>query len=101
MSQWSEETWSSTESDGVSAVCFGMAVRCGYIKQVASLHCYRFNFLMLYAHLISEKFNTPQLQTMLEERPELIDFPSTNGLTPLATAIRKGCSSTITLQLNA
>ncbi|KAM3958666.1 uncharacterized protein ACR2FA_007304 [Aphomia sociella] len=63
-SLWSPETWTSTDSDGTSAICFSMAVRCGYTKQV---------------------------QVMLEERPELIEIVnSTNGLTPLATAVRKG-----------
>ncbi|KAI8422925.1 hypothetical protein MSG28_014032 [Choristoneura fumiferana] len=63
-SQWSEATSTSTDTDGTSAVCFCMAVRCGYLKQV---------------------------QIMLEERPALLEIiNSTNGFTPLATAIRKG-----------
>ncbi|XP_013174564.1 PREDICTED: fibronectin type 3 and ankyrin repeat domains 1 protein-like, partial [Papilio xuthus] len=74
VSQWSEETWTSTESDGVSAVCFCMAVRCGYIKQ---------------------------LQAMLEERPELIDIVPSNGLSPLATAVRKGDVNTVRFLLQA
>ncbi|XP_014365165.2 fibronectin type 3 and ankyrin repeat domains 1 protein [Papilio machaon] len=74
MSQWSEETWTSTESDGVSAVCFCMAVRCGYIKQ---------------------------LQAMLEERPELIDIVPSNGLSPLATAVRKGDVNIVRFLLQA
>ncbi|XP_037295791.1 uncharacterized protein LOC119189633 [Manduca sexta] len=63
-SRWSEETWTSTDSDGTSAVCFSMAVRCGYTKQV---------------------------QSMLEERPDLIGaINPQNGFTPLATAVRRG-----------
>ncbi|XP_052744830.1 ankyrin repeat domain-containing protein 17-like [Bicyclus anynana] len=63
-SQWSDETWTSTESDGTAAACFCMAVRCGYLKQV---------------------------QQMLEERPQLLSVINySNGYTPLATAARKG-----------
>ncbi|XP_039760391.1 delta-latroinsectotoxin-Lt1a [Pararge aegeria] len=63
-SLWSEDTWTSTDSDGTSAVGFCMAVRCGYLKQV---------------------------QQMLEERPQLISvINNNNGYTPLATAVRKG-----------
>ncbi|XP_026754364.2 fibronectin type 3 and ankyrin repeat domains 1 protein [Galleria mellonella] len=66
---WSPETWTSTDTDGTSAICFSMAVRCGYIKQV---------------------------QVMLDERPELIGIVNaTNGLTPLATAVRKGDINTV------
>ncbi|CAH2245293.1 jg15676 [Pararge aegeria aegeria] len=62
-SLWSEDTWTSTDSDGTSAVGFCMAVRCGYLKQV---------------------------QQMLEERPQLISvINNNNGYTPLATAVRK------------
>ncbi|XP_075986334.1 ankyrin repeat and SAM domain-containing protein flippy [Anticarsia gemmatalis] len=68
-SRWSEETWTSTDTDGTSVMCFCMAVRCGYMKQV---------------------------QSMLEERPELIGIlnPS-NGYTPLATAVRRGDINTV------
>ncbi|CAH2096696.1 unnamed protein product [Euphydryas editha] len=63
-SKWSEETWTSTDSDGTSVVCFCMAVQCGYLKQV---------------------------QQMLEERPTLVSVVNAhNGYTPLATAARKG-----------
>ncbi|CAG9794630.1 unnamed protein product [Diatraea saccharalis] len=63
-SQWSDEVWTSTDTDGTSVVCFCMAVRCGYTKQV---------------------------QVMLEERPALVGIlNSSNGFTPLATAVRKG-----------
>nr|XP_037876518.1 putative ankyrin repeat protein RF_0381 isoform X2 [Bombyx mori] len=72
-SQWSEETWTNTDTDGTSAVCFAMAVRCGYLKQV---------------------------QNMLEERPGLINIVnSNNGYTPLATAVRQGDINTIRLLL--
>ncbi|XP_049705287.2 ankyrin-1 [Helicoverpa armigera] len=68
-SRWSALTWGSTDTDGTSAVCFCMAVRCGYIKQV---------------------------QGMLDERPALIGIVnSTNGFTPLATAVRKGDINTV------
>ncbi|CAH0597569.1 unnamed protein product [Chrysodeixis includens] len=68
-SQWSETAWASTDTDGTSVVCFCMAVRCGYMKQV---------------------------QGMLEERPELIGLINTsNGFTPLATAVRKGDINTV------
>ncbi|RVE46006.1 hypothetical protein evm_009348 [Chilo suppressalis] len=74
-SQWSEETWTSTDTDGTSAVCFCMAVRCGYIKQV---------------------------QVMLEERPALIGIVnSNNGFTPLATAVRKGDINMVKCLLSA
>ncbi|KAL0861184.1 hypothetical protein ABMA27_009667 [Loxostege sticticalis] len=70
-SQWSEELWTSTDTDGTSAVCFCMAVRCGYLKQI---------------------------QVMLEEKPSLIGtVNSTNGFTPLATAVRKGDINTVRL----
>ncbi|XP_069363082.1 26S proteasome non-ATPase regulatory subunit 10 isoform X2 [Maniola hyperantus] len=63
-SPWSGETWTNTDTDGTSAVCFCMAVRCGYLKQV---------------------------QQMLEERPLLMSVINCNsGYTPLATAVRKG-----------
>ncbi|CAH0721346.1 unnamed protein product, partial [Brenthis ino] len=63
-SRWSDEIWTSTDSDGTSAICFCMAVRCGYLKQV---------------------------QQMLDERPSLISVVNaTNGFTPLATAVKKG-----------
>ncbi|XP_047036307.1 putative ankyrin repeat protein RF_0381 [Helicoverpa zea] len=68
-SRWSALTWGSTDTDGTSAVCFCMAVRCGYIKQV---------------------------QGMLDERPALIGIVnSSNGFTPLATAVRKGDINTV------
>ncbi|XP_072932148.1 uncharacterized protein flip [Epargyreus clarus] len=68
-SQWSDETWTSTDTDGTSAMCFCMAIRCGYFKQV---------------------------QIMLEERPILIGaINSHNGLTPVATAVRKGDVNTV------
>ncbi|XP_073963245.1 uncharacterized protein [Choristoneura fumiferana] len=74
-SQWSEATSTSTDTDGTSAVCFCMAVRCGYLKQV---------------------------QIMLEERPALLEIiNSTNGFTPLATAIRKGDINTVKFLLAA
>ncbi|XP_045506321.1 ankyrin-2 [Colias croceus] len=73
-SLWSEETWTSTDSAGTSATCFCMAVRCGYVKQV---------------------------QQMLEERPILISaINSSNGFTPLATAVRKGDINTVKLLLS-
>nr|XP_032523416.1 uncharacterized protein LOC116774778 [Danaus plexippus plexippus] len=63
-SQYSEELWTSTESEGTSVACFCLAVSCGYLKQV---------------------------QQMLEERPELVSIMnSKSGFTPLATAARKG-----------
>ncbi|XP_045780288.1 ankyrin repeat domain-containing protein 65-like [Maniola jurtina] len=63
-SAWSDETRTNTDTDGTSAVCLCMAVRCGYLKQV---------------------------QQMLEERPLLISVINyNNGYTPLATAVRKG-----------
>ncbi|XP_038219717.1 delta-latroinsectotoxin-Lt1a [Zerene cesonia] len=72
-SLWSDETWTSTDSAGTSAICFCMAVRCGYLKQV---------------------------QQMLEERPILISaINSNNGFTPLATAVRKGEINTVKLLL--
>ncbi|XP_061723495.1 putative ankyrin repeat protein RF_0381 [Cydia pomonella] len=74
-SQWSEETSTSTDTDGTSVICFCMAVRCGYLKQV---------------------------QAMLEERPDLIEIVnSTNGFTPLATAVRKGDINTVKFLLTA
>ncbi|CAH1641353.1 unnamed protein product [Spodoptera littoralis] len=74
-SQWSGLTWSSTDTDGTSAVCFCMAVRCGYLKQV---------------------------QGMLDERPALIGIiNSKNGFTPLATAVRKGDINTVRFLLSA
>uniref|UniRef100_A0A2H1W7P3 SFRICE_013524 n=1 Tax=Spodoptera frugiperda TaxID=7108 RepID=A0A2H1W7P3_SPOFR len=74
-SRWSGLTWSSTDTDGTSAVCFCMAVRCGYLKQV---------------------------QGMLDERPALIGITnSTNGFTPLATAVRKGDINTVRFLLGA
>uniref|UniRef100_A0A2A4IWR6 Uncharacterized protein n=1 Tax=Heliothis virescens TaxID=7102 RepID=A0A2A4IWR6_HELVI len=74
-SRWSALTWSSTDTDGTSAVCFCMAVRCGYIKQV---------------------------QGMLDERPALIGIiNSTNGFTPLATAVRKGDINTVRFLVTA
>ncbi|XP_050357334.1 ankyrin repeat and protein kinase domain-containing protein 1 [Nymphalis io] len=74
-SQWSEDTWTSTDSDGTSVVCFCMAVRCGYLKQV---------------------------QQMLEDRPILISVVNANnGYTPLATAARKGDVSTVRFLLSA
>ncbi|KAJ8715827.1 hypothetical protein PYW07_010309 [Mythimna separata] len=74
-SAWSEPTWSSTDTDGTSAVCFCMAVRCGYIKQV---------------------------QGMLDERPALIGIMNpSNGFTPLATAVRKGDINTVRFLLGA
>ncbi|CAK1594784.1 unnamed protein product [Parnassius mnemosyne] len=72
--QWSEELWTNTDTGGASAVCFCMAVRCGYVKQ---------------------------LQTMVEERPELKDIASTNGLTPLAIAILQGDINTVRFLLQA
>ncbi|XP_028176414.1 fibronectin type 3 and ankyrin repeat domains protein 1 [Ostrinia furnacalis] len=74
-SQWSEEVWTSTDTDGTSAVCFCMAVRCGYLKQI---------------------------QVMLEEKPSLIGtVNSTNGFTPLATAVRKGDINTVRLLVSS
>ncbi|KAJ0170665.1 hypothetical protein K1T71_013437 [Dendrolimus kikuchii] len=74
-SSWSDETWTNTDTDGTSAVCFSMAVRCGYLKQV---------------------------QMMLEERPDLIGILNTNnGFTPLATAVRKGDVSMVRFLLLA
>ncbi|XP_063629826.1 fibronectin type 3 and ankyrin repeat domains 1 protein [Cydia splendana] len=74
-SQWSEETSISTDTDGTSVICFCMAIRCGYLKQV---------------------------QAMLEERPDLIEIVnSTNGFTPLATAVRKGEINTVKFLLTA
>ncbi|KOB77784.1 putative Ser/Thr-like protein kinase lyk4 [Operophtera brumata] len=59
-SVYSEETWTNTDTEGTSAVCFCMAVKCGYLKQV---------------------------QTMLDERPELLGIVNaSSGFTPLATA---------------
>ncbi|VVC87151.1 unnamed protein product, partial [Leptidea sinapis] len=74
-SQWSEETWTSTDSDGTSAACFCMAVRCGFLKQV---------------------------QQMLEERPVLLGaINSANGFTPLASAVRKGDLNTVRFLVSA
>ncbi|XP_013194626.1 uncharacterized protein LOC106138123 isoform X2 [Amyelois transitella] len=74
-SRVSEETWTSTEPAGSSAVCFYMAVSCGYIKQV---------------------------QTMLEERPELIGIVNpANGFTPLAGAVKKGDLNTVKFLLSS
>ncbi|XP_063369135.1 ankyrin-3 [Cydia amplana] len=74
-SRWSEETSTSTDTDGTSVICFCMAVRCGYLKQV---------------------------QAMLEERPDLIEIiNSSNGFTPLATAVRKGDINTVKFLLTA
>ncbi|XP_063541955.1 fibronectin type 3 and ankyrin repeat domains protein 1 [Cydia strobilella] len=74
-SQWSEETSTSTDTDGTSVICFCMAVRCGYLKQV---------------------------HVMLEERPDLIEIVnSSNGFTPLATAVRKGDINTVKLLLTS
>ncbi|KAL4704038.1 hypothetical protein ACJJTC_015194 [Scirpophaga incertulas] len=74
-SQWSEETWSSTESDGTSAICFSMAVRCGYL---------------------------PQVQQMLEDRPSLVGVINpANGYTPLAIAVKKGDVNMVKLLLSA
>ncbi|XP_041985571.1 serine/threonine-protein phosphatase 6 regulatory ankyrin repeat subunit A [Aricia agestis] len=68
-SRWSEEVWASTDSEGTSAACFCMAVRCGYLVQV---------------------------QQMLEARPELVGVVnSSSGLTPLATAARRGDTSMV------
>ncbi|CAB3232588.1 unnamed protein product [Arctia plantaginis] len=73
--QWSEERWTNTDTDGTSIMCFCMAVRCGFIKE---------------------------LQCMLEERPELIGILNpTNGFSPLATAVRKGDINTIRFVLSA
>ncbi|XP_053619760.1 fibronectin type 3 and ankyrin repeat domains 1 protein-like [Plodia interpunctella] len=73
-SQPSPETWTSTDTDGSSAVCFCMAVCCGYIKQV---------------------------QSMLEERPELIGIVNpNNGFTPLAGAVKKGDLNTVKFLLS-
>nr|XP_026494551.1 fibronectin type 3 and ankyrin repeat domains 1 protein-like [Vanessa tameamea] len=74
-SRWSEETWTSTDSNGTSVVCFCMAVRCGYLKQV---------------------------QQMLEDRPTLISVVNANnGYTPLATAARTGDVSMVRFLLSA
>ncbi|XP_061380073.1 ankyrin repeat domain-containing protein 50 [Danaus plexippus] len=73
-SQYSEELWTSTESEGTSVACFCLAVSCGYLKQV---------------------------QQMLEERPELVSIMnSKSGFTPLATAARKGDVSMVRFLLS-
>ncbi|XP_046972905.1 CARD- and ANK-domain containing inflammasome adapter protein-like [Vanessa cardui] len=75
-SQWSEETWTSTDSNGTSVVCFCMAVRFNYIST--------------------------QVQQMLEDRPALISVVNANnGYTPLATAARKGDVSMVRFLLSA
>ncbi|XP_026331739.1 ankyrin repeat domain-containing protein 17, partial [Hyposmocoma kahamanoa] len=87
-SQWSEETCTSTESDGTSATCFCMAVRGGYLKQDSGgvISCDLYN----------------QVQTLLEEKPALIGIVnSTNGFTPLATAVRQGDLNMVKLLLSA
>ncbi|CAK1540883.1 unnamed protein product [Leptosia nina] len=73
-SRWSEECCTSTDSDGTTAACFCMAVRCGYVKQV---------------------------QQMLEERPVLLSaVNASTGLTPLATAVNKGATTMVRLLLS-
>lgn len=101
-SQWSEETCTSTESDGTSATCFCMAVRGGYLKQASPLHvapnCFFYMIILLsYFFYLKDSGGVTscdlyyQVQTLLEERPALIGIVnSTNGFTPLATAVRQG-----------
>ncbi|GBP82372.1 hypothetical protein EVAR_55255_1 [Eumeta japonica] len=90
-SSWSEETWTSTEYAGASAGCFCMAVRCGYLKQrrrqrdreVSTKEQWVFG-------KEREKQRDREVQQMLEIRPELTRVVnSSNGLTALATAVRK------------
>ncbi|CAG9134828.1 unnamed protein product [Plutella xylostella] len=74
-SRYSGQVWTATDSEGASVVCFCMAVRCGYLKQI---------------------------QQMLEERPPLLEvINSVNGMTPLITAVRKGDTPTVRLLLSS
>jgi hypothetical protein len=59
-SRWSEETWTGTDTDGTSAVCFCMAVRCGYIKQVRK---YMFMIIIIIISVL--------LSSLLWHRPSL------------------------------
>ncbi|KAG7297573.1 hypothetical protein JYU34_019616 [Plutella xylostella] len=74
-SRYSGQVWTATDSEGASVICFCMAVRCGYLKQI---------------------------QQMLEERPQLLEvINSVNGMTPLITAVRKGDTPTVRLLLSS
>ncbi|CAG5017250.1 unnamed protein product [Parnassius apollo] len=91
-SQWSEEVWTSTDTDGASAVCFCMAVRCGYIKQIKSAN----SISLTLALFLKGDINT--VRFLLQAGAE-VNQALTAGQTPLHLAVLEGHLAIIDLLL--